>query len=252
MTVEPTWRLALALLVLVAVAITAATWAGLRLRRQILVAASRVIVQLTLVSFVIVAALQHLVASIAFVVLMFVIAVWTTARRTDTLRRWPWVALTMASGALPVLAIIFGLRVAPFTGLAIIPIAGILVGNMMTVHTLTGMRVFGALREERGTYEAGLALGLRRPDAIDLVIHRHLPEALLPGLDQTRTTGLVTLPGAFIGVLLGGGSPVQAGAAQVLVLIGILAGQFIAVAVADRLIRAAKLLPSDLAATLHP
>ena len=50
--------------------------------------------------------------------------------------------------------------------------------------------------------------------AIDEVVHRRLPEALIPGLDQVRTAGVVTLPGAFIGVLLGGGSPAQAAAAQ--------------------------------------
>ena len=78
------------------------------------------------------------------------------------------------------------------------------------------------------------------------------PEALFPMLDQTRTVGLVTLPGAFIGVLLGGGTPVQAGAAQVLVLVGIMAGQAITVTVAKAMIGAAKLLPDDLAARLRP
>ena len=82
------------------------------------------------------------------------------------------------------------------------------------------------------------------------MIGRHLPEALLPGLDQTRTVGLVTLPGAFVGVLLGGGTPVQAGAAQVLVLFGLLATQTLTVVVAHQLIRHALLLPSDLRASL--
>ena len=36
---------------------------------------------------------------------------------------------------------------------------------------------------------------------------------------------MVTLPGAFIGVMLGGGTPVQAATAQVLVLFGIMAAQ---------------------------
>ena len=53
--------------------------------------------------------------------------------------------------------------------------------------------------------------------------------ALVPALDQTRTVGLVTLPGAFVGVLLGGGSPLEAGAAQLLVLVGLLAAQTLAV-----------------------
>lgn len=37
----------------------------------------------------------------------------------------------------------------------------------------------------------------------------------------SRTVGLVTLPGAFVGVLLAGASPWQAGAAPVLVLISL-------------------------------
>jgi ABC-type iron transport system FetAB permease component len=53
--------------------------------------------------------------------------------------------------------------------------------------------------------------------------------ALVPALDQTRTVGLVTLPGAFVGVLLGGGTPLEAGAAQLLVLVGLLAAEVLAV-----------------------
>lgn len=74
----------------------------------------------------------------------------------------------------------------------------------------------------------------------------------MPGLDQTRTVGLVTLPGAFVGVLLGGGTPAQAGAAQVLVLCGLLATQAIVVVCSQLLIRSARLLPEDLRHALHP
>jgi putative ABC transport system permease protein len=60
----------------------------------------------------------------------------------------------------------------------------------------------------------------------------------------------VTLPGAFIGVMLGGGSPVQAATAQVLVLFGIMAAQTITVGVAERLMAARLLVPRDLAGAL--
>lgn len=46
-------------------------------------------------------------------------------------------------------------------------------------------------------------------------------------MDQTRTVGLVTLPGALVGVLLGNWDPMQAAAAQV--LIGLLAAEGLAV-----------------------
>ena len=81
---------------------------------------------------------------------------------------------------------------------------------------------------------------------------RYVPEALIPGLDQVRTAGVVTLPGAFIGVLLGGGSPAQAAAAQVLVLFGIMASQTVTAVVAERFIMAARLLPTDLRSALRP
>jgi len=48
-------------------------------------------------------------------------------------------------------------------------------------------------------------------------------------LVDTFTANLVTLPGAFVGVLIGSGDAMQAGAAQLLVLIGLIAAEVIAV-----------------------
>ena len=146
----------------------------------------------------------------------------------------------------PSSVIIFGLRVTTFTGAAVIPIAGIIIGGAMTAHTLTARRAFDALRSDRGQVEAGLALGLERSAAIALIISRYSPEALNPAIDQTRTVGLVTLPGAFVGVLLGGGSAADAAAAQVLVLIGLLATETCVVEASRRLIAAGRILPGDL------
>ncbi|MFB9313381.1 ABC transporter permease, partial [Nocardioides plantarum] len=103
----------------------------------------------------------------------------------------------------------------------------------------------------RGTYEAGLAVGLTSTEAAYLVLEPTAREALTPGLDQTRTVGLVTLPGAFIGVLLGGGTPLEAGSAQVLVLIGLLAGQALTCAVLLRLVASGRVVRRDLA-TMFP
>jgi putative ABC transport system permease protein len=55
--------------------------------------------------------------------------------------------------------------------------------------------------------------------------------ALVPALDQTRNVGLVTLPGAYVGLLLAGASPLDAGKLQLLVLVGLLAAESVAVVV---------------------
>jgi len=51
---------------------------------------------------------------------------------------------------------------------------------------------------------------------------------------------LVTLPGAFVGVLVASGSATQAGAVQILVLVGLLLAQSCAVAVTIELIARVK------------
>lgn len=252
MTVTLGVGLAAAIGLLVALAVVADLLGRLNLARDHAVAAARAVGQLALVSLVITAAVQTLWGAFAVTIVMFAIAVRTTARRTGVTRAWPWTALAMAAGVLPVELVVFLTGAAPFTGIAIVALCGIIIGNAMTAHTLLGRRCFAELRGGRGSYEAALALGFVRRDAVGLVLEPVLPEALIPNLDQTRTVGLVTLPGAFIGVLLGGGSPLQAGAAQVLVLVGIMAAQALVVLVGAHLMRAVRLLPEDLKVSLHP
>jgi putative ABC transport system permease protein len=244
--VEPGWGLAAALVALVVVAVVVSAVGRIGLERQIAVAAGRAVVQLAAVSLVIAAALASLWWSALVVAVMVAVAVWTAARRTGAGQAWPWVAVALLAGLVPVLTIVFLSGAVPWQGAALVPVAGIVTGGAMTAVSLAGRRAFTGLREERGVYEAGLSLGLERAEAVGLVVDRRLPEALWPGMDQTRTVGLVTLPGAFIGVMLGGGSPLQAGAAQVLVLCGLLAAQTIVVSVVGHLVRAGRLLPPDL------
>lgn len=249
---QPGWQLAIALIALLGIAALVAVLARIPVGRGVVWAGVRAVVQLAAVSLVITAALTHLLWAAAFGVLMFAVAVATSAGRCGVRGRWWWVAAAMGAGVAPVLAVVFVSGAIPLNGAALVPIAGIIIGNTMTGHTLLGRKAFDELRSNIGSYEAGLAIGLERPEVIGAVIERSRVEALVPNIDSTRTVGLVTLPGAFVGVLLGGGTPLQAGAAQVLVLFGILAAQFLTVAVATRLIQQARLLPADLRDRLRP
>jgi putative ABC transport system permease protein len=116
----------------------------------------------------------------------------------------------------------------PLTEVAVVPVLGILIGGAMTATTLAGRRTLDALTGRRGEVEAALSIGLETRDARILVARDDAGLALLPGLDQTRTVGLVTLPGAFVGMLLGGASPIQAAAVQLLVLVALLLVQAVA------------------------
>ncbi|TDO92507.1 putative ABC transport system permease protein [Enemella evansiae] len=246
------WSLLAAIVLLVGLAMLFSVLSRLGLARELSVAAVRAVLQLAAISLIIVVAIRHLWLAAPLVLLMFAVAVGTSASRCGVRDRWWWVALAMGCGLLPVLVVVFATGAAPLNGASLIPIAGIIGGNTMTGHTLFARRAFAQLRGEQPQYEAGLSIGLERHQVLTELVDPARTEALVPNIDQTRTVGLVTLPGAFIGVLLGGGSPLQAGAAQILVLVGIMAAQTITVTVAARLVAAAKLLPADLRGQLRP
>lgn len=232
--------LAVVLVVLVAVAALVTTAGGLGQARSPLLAAVRATVQLAAISWVIVFLLDTGWWA-AFVALMVGAAALTSSRRVTGTFTDLWTLVPIVAGVLPVLGLILASQLVPLAGIAVIPIAGILIGSAMTATTLAGRRALDELHLRHGEYEAALALGLPSRSAALEVARIPASEALIPALDQTRTVGLVTLPGAYVGVLLGGASPLQAGAAQLLVLVGILAVQATAVLLTLELIAAGRI-----------
>ena len=146
------WGLAVALVLLVALGVVAARLGRLGapdaqgrarpLAREQVVAALRAVVQLALIAGVVTVAVQTWWGGLAFALVMFAIGVWTTTGRVGVRDRWPWTALAMAAGVLPVLLIVFLTGAAPFNGITIVALGGIVAGNMMTAHTLAGRRTF--------------------------------------------------------------------------------------------------------------
>jgi len=232
------------LVLLVASAAIVTRLAGLGRPRDVLLAAVRAVVQLSVVSLVIGFVLRSLWLTFAFLLVMVTVAAATSARRiTGGLRpsSW-WTALPILAGIVPTLTAILLSTAVPLVPIAILPSAGILIGGAMTATSIAGRRCTEELTAQRGSYEAALSLGMTRREGVTLVARPAAALALVPGLDQTRTVGLVTLPGAFVGVLLAGASPLQAGAVQLLVLIALLLVQVLAVTVTVELISAG-LLP---------
>ncbi|MFJ6197536.1 ABC transporter permease [Micromonospora sp. NPDC092111] len=234
-------RLAVALVLLTAVAAAVATLGRLGHGRQIAVAAVRAAIQLAAVSMLIAAIVASLWATAGFVALMCAVATGTSGRRITGGRRGWWAGLPVVAGSLSVVAGLLLAGLVPMRGIAIIPVAGILIGGAMTATSLAGRRALDELTGRRGEVEAALALGLPPRDAVLLVCRPAAGQALIPALDQTRTVGLVTLPGAFVGVLLGGAGPLTAGITQLFVLVGLLAVEAVAVVLTVELVARGRL-----------
>ncbi|AEV84277.1 ABC transporter permease [Actinoplanes sp. SE50] len=235
-TISARPALAVVLTALLLIATTAAAVGRLGVSRAVVTASLRAVAQLALVSVLITAVLRAWWSTAVFLLLMVLVAAATSARRISTLRRgWPAIVPIVAGAGLAGIVVVAAGTVPP-TEIAVLPIAGILIGGAMTATSLSGRRARDELRDRRGEYEAALALGFLPRDAALEVCRPTAGQALVPALDQTRTVGLVTLPGAFVGVLLGGGSAVQAGATQLLVLVGLLAAEAVAAALTVELV----------------
>lgn len=206
--------------------------------RDTLFAGGRAAVQLIAVSLAIGWVVRVLPLLLCFLLLMYAVAVRTAGRRVVPApgRAWPWTAVPIAAAVPPVVVALLLTGVVPPRGIALVPVTGILIGGALTATVLAGRRSLDELATRRGEVEAGLALGLTDREARMEVAREAASDALLPGMDQTRTVGLVTLPGAFVGMLLGGASPLHAGAVQLFVLVALLLVQAVATAVTLELV----------------
>jgi len=222
-------RLALVVVVCTGLAALLNVRGGLGHGREDVVAALRATLQLGVVGLVIAAVLRSWWLTSAFLVVMLSVAAVTAGRRLASGRRWAWAFVPVTLGAVPVAAGLLASGLIPLRTIAVVPILGILIGNAMTATSLAGRRALDALRTRAGELEAALSIGLLDREAALLVARDDAALALVPGLDQTRTVGLVTLPGAFVGMLLGGASPLQAAAVQLVVLVALLLVQAVAV-----------------------
>ncbi|WAZ19889.1 ABC transporter permease [Streptomyces cinnabarinus] len=247
--VNATLAVALVVLLLVATAVAAvfrlAPDESYGRAREVVTAGVRAALQLAAVSLVIGWAVHHTAALIGFLFLMFAVATRTAGRRITTNGTWWWAALPIAVPVAPVVAalVLAGLLTVP--GIAVVPVTGILIGGALTATVLAGRRALDEVAGRFGEVEAALSLGFPDRDAHLEVARGAASDALLPALDQTRTVGLVTLPGAFVGMLLAGASPVLAGTVQVFVLIALLAVEALSVALTVELVARRRLNRQD-------
>jgi putative ABC transport system permease protein len=206
-------------LILVVVAIVVSKGQRLGLESDLLIATVRALVQLSAVAAVIHLIFSSLGLSTAALVVMLGAASWTAGHRLKGIPGGPllaFMAISIAAGT--ALLVLFVGRVFPLTPQYVIPIAGMLIGNCMTATSVSGVRFKEELVDKSLELEARLALGLRAKQALTTYTRRATTIALIPTIDATKNVGLILLPGAFVGTILGGGSPFRAAQIQLIVL----------------------------------
>ena len=207
---------------LVALAVGLSAWAGLGLERSLVAASLRALLQLALLGLVLAAILapgRPVALSWLWVGVMIVFAGWTVHRRVPDVPRLGWLAAAAFTVAAAVtLGILFGAGVFPVDATTIVPLAGLMIGNTMTATVLLSRRVLAELSDKQLEIEARLALGQPSSTAASPYLREAVRTALIPQIETTKAVGIIFLPGAMVGLLLAGTSPVQAVQVQLVVM----------------------------------
>ncbi|WP_228374267.1 ABC transporter permease [Demequina phytophila] len=241
------WNLIVGVALLLVLAIGALTFAGVPQRRAIILASLRAAAQLTVVALALRGVFSAPPVAIVVLTVMLAVATWTAARRiAEHEHALASVAVAILAGASVTVTIVVGLPTLTRDLRTLIAVSGIVIGGAMTAATLTGRRLTAALRDHRDEVEAWLALGATPREAVRPLTRLAIHEALVPALDQTRTVGLVTLPGAFAGALVGGANVAEAARFQVVVLIALLCAEAITAVVLAHRLGAPERLPAPI------
>jgi putative ABC transport system permease protein len=212
---------ALFALSLVAGAVAISRYQRLDLERDIAIAVVRSFVQLAAIGYAIdlIFGLENLLYVVLLLAGMVAFASWTSAGRGEGVSRaFPVSAIAIGVAAASTLGILLTLQIIPPTAQYLIPLGGMVVGNSMNAASLTLARIRDDVKARRLEIEASLALGATSRQAISPVLKAALQNAMTPLIDATKTTGIIFLPGAMAGMIIGGADPLEAVRLQIVVL----------------------------------
>jgi putative ABC transport system permease protein len=220
-----------ALLVLALALLSRRLQAGMS--RQILIAAARTAIQLTLIGLV----LKTLFANVhlAWVTLMALFMLLVAGREVMVRQKrrfrgwWGYalgtVSMFLSSFTVAVFTLLVILGDTPwYTPQYAIPLLGMLLGNTMNGIAIAMDRLTTTAWEQREVIEARLMLGQRWDEAISAIRQQAISSGLIPIINAMAAAGVVSLPGMMTGQILAGAPPVEAVKYQILIMFLITVG----------------------------
>ncbi len=232
------WDLAIASSLIVVDAVLSLIF-GLRLHWKIAVASVRLVVQLTAIGYVLkfIFAINNPAVTLMLILVMVLIAARETAARPE--RRFKGQtglaigAASVASATLitALFALTTALRPHPwYDPHYAVPLAGILLGNILNATSLSLDSLLGAIARERPAVEARLTLGATYWEAVTPFVRDAIRRGLVPIINQMSAAGVVTLPGIMTGQILAGLDPLEAVKYQILLMFLLAGGSGLAAA----------------------
>ncbi len=196
--------------------------------KEILLSASRMALQLTLVGFYLsyLFSLNSLIVNIVWLLVMMLIGSSSIIDKSKLPKQHLLlpVSIGLFTGTIPVLLLLclFVIKPIPFYSTQyMIPLAGMLLGNTLSGNIIALQNLFSAFSVRKSEYEGAIALGASPQYASHLFVQDAFKKAIAPLLASMTTIGLVTLPGMMTGQILGGAAPMTAVKYQFMIMVAI-------------------------------
>lgn len=222
--------------------------AGIRMMAAPALATLRALVQLAVIALVLQGVFTAPWTAVFIVATMLTVASLTSGSRISALNGGrKAAAIGVSCSALIAIGAVFALGMMAVEVRYVIAVSGIVIGNAMNGVTLSGRNFARSARSRAGEVETWLALGAPPQRSFLDIARESVRESLVPSIDQTKSTGLVTLPGAFVGALMGGASPIEAARFQLVVLVAIMFAVTLGSILATRILSHSPSLPPRVA-----
>ncbi|MDR2037909.1 MAG: ABC transporter permease [Bacteroidales bacterium] len=204
--------------------------------KDTLVAAGRMTLQLFLVGFYLEYLFQWNLwwVNVLWVLVMISVASFTILKRTrlPLKQLFPSICVSLLCSIAVIDTYFMGVVVQlehVFEARYFIPVSGMILGNMLSANVLALNSFFGSIERERQYYFYMLGNGATHNEALAPFIREAIVKSFNPTIASMAVMGLISLPGAMTGQILGGSSPGTAIKYQIMLMITIFASSLIAV-----------------------
>lgn len=189
--------------------------------KDILVAALRAFIQLTIAGFILTKIFDadSIYINIIAILIIILNASWNASKRGETIEdsfRISLISISITTvGILVILLVSGSLKFVPSQ---VIPITGMIAGNSMSALGVSYSNLVNFFTDNYQRVQERLALGATPREASIGLIRQTIAQGLLPTIDQAKTMGLVSLPGMMTGLLFAGVTPTKAILYQIMVM----------------------------------
>lgn len=193
----------------------------LSFEKDIFIAVFRAFVQLIIAGLVLtqIFHLNHWMITLTSIMIIIINASWNTANRGKQISNNFTISfISISITTIIILAILIISGSLKFIPSQVIPLTGMIAGNSMSAIGIAYRNLIQSYSDNYQKIQEKLALGADTRQASSSIIKKTIKQGLLPVLDQSKTMGLVSIPGMMTGLLLAGIEPIKTIIYQIMII----------------------------------